>query len=265
MRVDDAMQFLAAWMRRGADRNYAKYGYEIFVPNAIYEYVRSQKLDPAHGEGAQLVARVGPAFLEAAWLLCMQGILRPGIRRPGEQVTDEGSGGGGFTITTYGRTWLSEGAATIRTPTGPERLAEMLDSYTTVFGPGFRSRSQEAVRCYAAHAYLATCAMCGAATESILLAVAIAQTGDEARVLGIYRAAQGRSRLQRQVIQGQSTAVQRSFPRLTELIDYWRDETAHGTASDLGEAEAFIALMMLLRFCAFVQEHWQDMTGQRSV
>ena len=45
--------------------------------------------------------------------------------------------------------------------------------------------------CYQAQTYLATCTMCGAAAESILLALAIAHSGSEARVLAEYATANG--------------------------------------------------------------------------
>jgi len=71
------------------------------------------------------------------------------------------------------------------------RFAELLDSSGKRFGNAFRERSQEAIRCYGANAYFACCAMCGAAAESIIIAVAVTKTGDETKVLRDYQSAGG--------------------------------------------------------------------------
>jgi len=44
-------------------------------------------------------------------------------------------------------------------------------------------------------------------------------------------------------------------------IKYWRDEAAHGKASNIGDNEAYTSLALLLRFAGFVNEHWQDLGG----
>jgi hypothetical protein len=59
--------------------------------------------------------------------------------------------------------------------------------------------------------YLACCAMAGAAAESILLAVAIAKTGDEDKMLKTYRAAGGRRDLTRLVAASVAPTVATRF------------------------------------------------------
>ena len=135
----------------------------------------------------------------------------------------------------------------------------MLRPFAQRFGPGFQERAQEAVRCYGAHAYLACCVMCGAATESIVLAIAIAKR-DEETVLAAYRTAQGRSRVENMIIGQASKGMQTEFKNYTVLLKYWRDEAAHGRKSDISDNEAFTSLAILLRFAHYAHDHWGDLT-----
>ena len=90
----------------------------------------------------------------------------------------------------------------------------MVKPYQVRFGPGFYERAQEAVRCYGAHAYLACCVMCGASAESILLAIAIAKKGDEEEVLRLYATAQGRSRVENNIVLLTRTLIAKASPFL---------------------------------------------------
>jgi hypothetical protein len=48
-----------------------------------------------------------------------------------------------------------------------------------------------------------------------------------------------------------------------DLLSYWRDEAAHGTASEISETEAHTALGRLVRFAQFASDHWNELTGQQ--
>jgi hypothetical protein len=65
----------------------------------------------------------------------------------------------------------------------PGSLAVTLSGYRGRYGDGFHQRSQEAIKCRNAEAWLGCCAMTGAAAESVLLALAIAKAGNEEDVL----------------------------------------------------------------------------------
>ena len=39
-----------------------------------------------------------------------------------------------------------------------------------------------------------------------------------------------------------------------ELLKYWRDEAAHGPASNISEAEAFTSPMLLMRLARYADE-----------
>jgi len=45
-----------------------------------------------------------------------------------------------------------------------------------------------------------------------------------------------------------------------DLLNYWRDEAAHGGLSDISEFEAYEAMARLLRLAHFVDDHWDELT-----
>jgi hypothetical protein len=142
----------------------------------------------------------------------------------------------------------------------PDRFSELVEPFRDLLGSGFIQRAQDANRAYYAGTYLASVAMCGAAAESILLAAAVAKLGDEGEVLSMYRRARGRREIENLLI-GQATSdLKRSISSYTELLHYWRDEAAHGTASDISELEAHEALARLLRFAQVVTDRWAELT-----
>ena len=143
MKQEDAIRKLVEWIRQGCSSRFPSYGYEVYVPNLIGVLFgdRNQQIENS------------PVFFDAAWELCRRGILRPGVKDVSAQGTDSGSGGG-FCLTAFGKTWLSEPDHTF-VPTEPERYAELIAPFRDRFGPGYFERSQQAIRCYGAHAYLA--------------------------------------------------------------------------------------------------------------
>ena len=108
--------------------------------------------------------------------------------------------------------------------------------------------------------YLGACTMCGAAAESILLAISIAKLGNEDSVLKTYRAASGRKSIVDSIIGKAPEAIASPFRSATGLLSYWRDEAAHGTASEISEIEAHEALARLLRFAQFAWDNWNELT-----
>lgn len=253
--VEDAFNFLVQCLREGG---YHHYGYDLYLPSVMSRYVRGVLRIPEHDEYGPLVT-VSPSFYAAAWELCRRGILRPGIRRYHEQVTDEGSGGNGYSVTPSGQEWLQEAARYDYVPIEPGRFARVLDGFSARFGAGYQERAQEAVRCYGANAYVACCAMCGAAAESIILALAIAKTSDETRVLRTYESAGGRGRIEAIILGQQPPQVQTEFRSSANLLKYWRDSAAHGRRSNITDNEAYTSLALLLRFAQFANDRWGDL------
>jgi hypothetical protein len=259
MSEEDAFNYIVYYLRHKPALKYSSYGYDFYLPGIILHYVEDH--DGLQDHRAQRrCEELSSYFYSAAWELCRRGILRPGIRTMGGQSTPDGSAGNGYSITPFGETWIAESDRDDFVPTEPGRFARMLQPFSSRMGPGFHERSQQAIRCYGAHVYLACCAMCGAAAESILLALAIAKRGEE-EVLSVYKTALGRSRIEGMVLGQAKQQVQTEFRGYTTLLKYWRDEAAHGRPSGITDNEAYTSLALLLRFAHFANDHWAQLTS----
>lgn len=258
MNQEDATNLLTTWLRSPNHGGYGSYGYDIYLPALIREELRSQGVQ--HHEQEQQLREWIPHFYAAAWDLCRRGILRPGVHSYLAQATDDGNAGNGYSITPFGSKWLEESDRDDYVPTEPGRFASMLEAYRDQFGPGFYERAQEAVRCYGAHAYLACCAMCGGASESIILSLAIAKKSEE-EVLKAYASANGRSRVENIVVGQANSYLKREYQGYSNLIKYWRDESAHGKVSGINDNEAYTSIALLLRFAMFAKDNWEELTG----
>jgi hypothetical protein len=198
--VDDAIGIIMDMIRTRRPE-ISEYGYDIYLPHVWNRYAIDSGMVLAGDHDA--LGRVGPsvsgAFYAAAWELCRRGSLRPSVRDSTGPFTTIGAPGNGYSITPMGERWLAAVDPRLHIPTEPSRVAEIFARFSK-FGPGFDQRAQEAVKCYNALAYLACCAMCGAAAESILLAVAIERRGDADAVLRDYRTGGGRTRVERNLL-----------------------------------------------------------------
>jgi hypothetical protein len=106
--------------------------------------------------------------------------------------------------------------------------------------------------------------MCGAAAESITLALAIGKKGNEEEILREYGSSGGRGKIERFLLANQDGHITRNLPNYTSLLNDWRDVAAHGAAPEVGEEEAFTALLLLLRYARFAGERWHDITTQKT-
>lgn len=268
--VEDATARIIAWLRnpnREPNAVHRPAIAEQFTITRVIEAALSERMDEMRrrnqpqGMTAYRLdtnTNAGP-FHTAAWDLCRKGVLRP-VAQEGFHGNPPPAFGYQFAVTPYGHHWLAAASGLEVLPAQYGRFAELLAGHAPRFGPGYQSRSQEAVRCYQAHAYLAACVMCGAAAESIFLALAIARTGAEERVLREYRTARGRSRVEDMVAGQQSAAVREALARYTALLKYWRDDAAHGAATAIDEEEAFTSLLLLMRFARWVEDQWTTLT-----
>ena len=264
MHVDDAATFIVDCLQkpRSAD-GYPNFGYDIWLPLVIVAYIREverstesvQDLYRSH----RRVDELSRFFYDAAWGLCRRGIFRPGIKDARGLGSSDGAGPDGYCLTSIGRSWIEAGAPAVFFA-DPDRLTQLFGRFSPQFGSGFLQRAAEAVTCHRFGAYLGCCAMCGAAAESILLAVAIAKSGDDAATLAMYRAANGRRRVIDRVLGQARPAIAEPFRSATGLLSFWRDDAAHGRASEISEIEAHEALARLIRFAQFADENWDDLT-----
>jgi hypothetical protein len=230
------------------------YGNDIWITAIVRTYFARQ-MDPNTIPSEQYLP-----FYDAAWELCRIGVLRPGLHA---SMGMGGVGGGtysgdGYSITQFGHEWFANPDR--RAVGDPSRMSEIIASFAPKYGSGFGQRANEAIRCHRAGLYLATCVMAGAAAESILLAVAIAKVGDEAKVLKEYSSSSGRGRVTKSVTTGLPEPVARTFTAALAVLHYWRDDAAHGKATTISEVEAYASLTQLLRVAQFCSDRWSELT-----
>ena len=262
--IDDAISFLVNALKRaprldgmGAPnaRNQQQ-GCDLFVIRAAETFYDAHL--PAK---RPLTERQQAPFYDAAWELSRRGVLRPGPAFP-EQTYMGHPEGNGFSLTSFGRDWIEKYDQPEPFPMDPGRFSALMTSYGNLFGSGFVQRTNEAGGCYRALLYFACCAMCGAASESVLLAVAIAKTKDEATVLDNYRRTSGRQKLLAMITTGQNASTRGAVDSAIHLLAYWRDAAAHGLSTSITEFEAHDAMARLLRFAQFASENWSALTAE---
>jgi hypothetical protein len=247
MRFDEAFDILLEHCAKfsisaGPSANAARtstYGNDVWITAVVRTYYTS-RMDPN-----SLMAEHYLPFYDAAWELCRIGVLRPGLHAAMGQGSMGFFSGDGYSITEFGRSWLTRPDR--RVAGDPSRMSEIFASFAGLYGSGFAQRAAEAIRCHRTSNYLATCVMAGAAAESILLAIAIAKSGDESKVLKDYASAGGRGRVTKLVVYGLSASVARTFEAVLHVLHYWRDDAGHGMATTIQEVEAFASLVQLLR------------------
>ncbi len=189
---------------------------------------------------------ISPIFIDACWELCRCGILRPFTYTTSDQGTTQGDG---FSITAFGRQWLDEGRFDNYVPTEPDRFADILSKYVEIFGKSIDERAQEAVRCYNAHAYLACCVMVGAASETILNAVA-----DR---LDIQKPeSQTITKTRRSTISNTSKGVRERVLAFSYIIELWIISCIQHDRLDNSPDRGYISLALLLRLASFRRDEW---------
>jgi hypothetical protein len=103
--------------------------------------------------------------------------------------------------------------------------------------------------------------MCGAAAESILLALATAKIGDGAKVLVELNTTGGRRRLTKRVCADVSTVLAAQLEASLQPLGRWYDGAGHAAMTTVGEIEAHRSLTDLLRLAQFAHDHWDELTG----
>jgi hypothetical protein len=87
--------------------------------------------------------------------------------------------------------------------------------------------------------------MAGAAGQSILLAVAIAKVGDEAKMLTEYNGPSGRRKVTDRITGGLTASFVNQFTVALSVLHFWRDDASHGVMTTISEIEAHAILMQL--------------------
>jgi hypothetical protein len=233
------------------------HGGDLWIPHVVQGYWQSrpEKLAPD-----DLEDRHFQPFYDAAWDLCRIGVIRPGEIAPRGWATDAGLfSGDTFSITKFGGTWLKD--ASRRPIADPSRLSVVLQGFADRFGGGYAQRATEAVRTYRTGNYLAACVMAGAAAEAVLLALATAKIGDEAKVLLEYNTTGGRRRLTKRVCNNVSPTLATQLDTSLQVMRHWHDGSGHATMTTVSEAEAHLGLSDLLRLGQFAHDHWAELVA----
>jgi hypothetical protein len=215
-----------------------------------------QQRDPSTPIGVPIPGHRAAPFYDAAWQLCLRGLLRPGPRAPqgyGQYVQAQDH----FSLTQLGVSWvLAGGAAKVFSTVS---FVSALEPISGRFGPAFLRRASEAAGCYRSGHYLACCAMAGAAAEAILLSVGAARLG-ESDALAKYRSSGGRASLLRSLTGSVPRALREEIDSLANSSFFWRDDAAHGEDVIIGDAEANVALSHVLRLAQLVDDRWEVLT-----
>ena len=256
---EEALAFLVDLLRKG--RPLRHYGYAIYLRRVMEEYLftfgkipRNQQISP------RWIDEISPVFFAAAGSLCRFGVLRPGLEQFSGQVVGDHHG---YSLTQFGEQWIKDSNELLLIPSDSNRTTTMLLAAGSHFGDAFGKRATEASLCYSAHAFLACCAMVGAAAEAILLSAASAKLGEH-EAIAAYKSGVGRARLQTRLLGDCAEWLRREFTSHTALVSYWRDEAAHGHSSAISEGEASMALLGLLRFAHFANDNWTALIAKAS-
>lgn len=227
----------------------------IYLPDLVFPFWRSHSGVHTYQD---LTEEQFTVFYDAAWELARIGVIRPGRLAPRgmEMAMDFGDL---WSITEVGFKWLADAAK--RPFIDTSGIAEILAGFAGRFGPGYAQRAVEAVKSYRTVNYLAACSMVGAAAESILLALAIAKSGDEAKVMADYHTSRGRSRVTGALLGNVGNSTRRQFEAAMHVLGYWRDDASHGAYTTITEVEAHAALSELLRLAQFSSDHWDELTA----
>ncbi len=251
MNLDEAIAFTLERLQVG---EVAEYGYDLYPMRVARAASQQQQQDQREWE--RTAHELAPIFMDAAWELCRRGFVRPGVRDGRGQAVDQG----GYSVTVAGAAALEELDTTAILIAQPGSLAETFAGYRQRYGAGFHQRAQEAIKCRNSEAWLACCAMAGAAAESVLLSLAVAKVEDEADVLKMYGRAGGRQKVLNSIVGTAKPHVRVTLTTFANIISLWRDEAAHGQESLIGAANADEVLRQLLEMCQWVEREWETLT-----
>ncbi len=251
MDLNEAIAFI---LNSLVDGKAASFGYDVY-PEFLAD-LYAQNMVASGMERTELADRIAPVLNDASWELTRRGYLRPGPIGKAQTLAPYH----GYSLTASGRNAVKSLDLDSLALLQPGSLSAALGSYRRLYGESFFQRSQEALKCRNAEAWLACCAMAGAAGEAIMLTVALAKTKDEDRVRKDYNGAGGRQKISNLITGHLPDWQKNSFKSLTGIISHWRDEAAHGAATTLTTANADDALRQLLNMCQWTEKYWAELT-----
>ncbi len=176
--VDEAYQYLIEWSTDIVNERRAASNYEcdIYLFEVVNEYLKTSKIP--EGEKSTFRKKIAGVFMSAAWELALKGVLRVGSTDDIQGSNHRLSTGSSFAITERGKAWLKQEKYQPISMSS-SAMVGVMRKLQGRFGESFYERATEASACYENGCYLACCAMCGAAIESIFLKTAVEKLGDE--------------------------------------------------------------------------------------
>jgi hypothetical protein len=197
-------------------------------------------------------------FFAAAWDLVRHGILAPvPAPRPDFQIDYHDD----FLVTARGVKWLADSGDEVVLPLELQRFADALKRHSSHFGRTYLQRALEALNCYHAHCYYATCVMAGAAAEAVLIALAVEKKGERTWVEKRMRGTGGRQELHKALRPEGGAEGQRRVETLIDLVSYYRDDAAHTLGDPITDEGAQLTLLLLLNVAAYADQHWAYLTA----
>lgn len=263
---EEALEFLIEYLRESKtskpadERQLESFKYEVWIPRVaqIFHDRFPDRLKDLGGDGNLALKYHAPVFLDAAWALARQGVLRPSYAW-GFDNNLYADGGQGFSVTSQGREWLRQDNNTAIFFAHPGAYPKYLKKYVSRFGAGYAQRAEEALKCLSAGSYLAACAMTGAAAESIILATAITIIGEN-DALKLYRQGNGTAEITKKITVNLDERTKQEFRELTGIIKHWRNPSSHGEYVETDEVITMTALTTLVRLAQFVDSKWEQFT-----
>lgn len=250
-KVEEAVAIAIEYLKSGRSK---EFGYDFYSLKVARDLAWKQSSDSRKHEG--LIRDFYPFFEEAGWVLCQRGVLRPGVSQSNGQAVNNG----GYSLTEAGKKKLGELDPSDLLLFQSGSLITTFEGFAQRFGEGFVQRSTEAVRCRDTSLWLASCVMCGAAAEAVLLGIAVEKTQDEKRVFQLYRATGGRQKILDLIAGNAKQYLRDTLSTFSGIIGVWRDQAGHGAATHISQANSDEALRQLLHMCQWVDKEWDNLT-----
>lgn len=253
--TDFILQALSSVASRAPSVHIHPARYDLHLDAALSAYLRAtgqRKEDP----GTLGFDNHIEPFRDAAWTLCVSGVIRPGYR--GTHNISMANREHLYCLTLEGRRQLLELQELSLTPSlGPALITE-LETHDETLGTAFVLRAKDAALAYAGRAYFASCAMCGAATEAAFLAVVAESKGVAQRDKLAQRGK--RSTLVDTVLQIVPKRIRRTVQSQADSIIHWRDEAMHRTSTEFNIGTAHAELAGLRSLALALRSEWSNLS-----
>lgn len=259
---DEAYGFVIGYLEKlvaGETKGQAgsHYGYDFWLPCLIIDAsTHTARKDPRDGYW-KIDDDTYRIFQDICWDLCLSKLIRPGVKSFKGQGLEHGDG---YSFTAQGHEWFGSNRTKSFAALQGDLILQKMPSYEEYYGKAFSQRAVEAFHCIKYGCYLASCTMSGAAAEAVLLAAAITKH-DENAVLGEYRRASGRMKIFNMLTGQANQKTKQVFENAMNLISNWRDDSAHGEATEVSKIEAETAFLGLIHLADFTIDHWNDITA----